>query len=256
MPPAFYYAVRVGHLPGIYDTWSECQQHIKGYPSAKFKKFASKDEAQTFIDTAESTSTSDKKRKNYTQTNDSNSNSPLKKKSKFAQKQERTEQAKIYALEVLSSISNDAIICYTDGSAAPTNPGPTGYGFVIQTAATAESRESTYKSSGFVGHGTNNIGELWGIIQCTNMLLELIESKKIDNIDTIYIFSDSKVSINGINYVHQVHANIELVAKARANIKQLQTIIKNIHLQYIPAHCGIPGNEEADRLAASGAGAS
>ncbi len=44
-----YYAVKEGRTIGIYNTWSECESEVKGYPGAKFKKFSSEKEAQDFI---------------------------------------------------------------------------------------------------------------------------------------------------------------------------------------------------------------
>jgi len=41
-----YYVVWVGLNPGIYDTWSECQAQIKGYPKATYKSFKSREEAE------------------------------------------------------------------------------------------------------------------------------------------------------------------------------------------------------------------
>ena len=32
-----YYAVKVGKTPGIYGTWSECEEQIKGFPGALYK---------------------------------------------------------------------------------------------------------------------------------------------------------------------------------------------------------------------------
>lgn len=34
-----FYVVWEGVKPGIYNTWAECQQNIKGYPKAKYKSF-------------------------------------------------------------------------------------------------------------------------------------------------------------------------------------------------------------------------
>lgn len=41
-----YYVVWVGATPGIYNSWSECQLQIKGYPGAKYKSFKSLSEAE------------------------------------------------------------------------------------------------------------------------------------------------------------------------------------------------------------------
>jgi len=41
-----YYVVWVGQKPGIYTTWGECQEQIKGYPKATYKSFKSKEAAE------------------------------------------------------------------------------------------------------------------------------------------------------------------------------------------------------------------
>ena len=44
-----FYAVKNGHNPGIYLTWPECQEQTKGFPNAKFKGFATLEEAETYF---------------------------------------------------------------------------------------------------------------------------------------------------------------------------------------------------------------
>lgn len=34
-----YYVVWAGYQPGVYDTWEECEQQVKGFAGAKFKAF-------------------------------------------------------------------------------------------------------------------------------------------------------------------------------------------------------------------------
>lgn len=41
-----YYTVWAGHIPGVYNSWDECQVQIKNFPGAKYKSFKSKDEAE------------------------------------------------------------------------------------------------------------------------------------------------------------------------------------------------------------------
>ena len=48
-PPKFY-AVRIGKEPGIYHTWAECLDQVRGFPKAAFKSFTSLTEAQAFVD--------------------------------------------------------------------------------------------------------------------------------------------------------------------------------------------------------------
>ena len=44
-----YYAVKVGRIPGIYLTWSDCEKQVKSYGGAKYKSFSSKSEAEDFL---------------------------------------------------------------------------------------------------------------------------------------------------------------------------------------------------------------
>ncbi|WP_018923404.1 ribonuclease H [Salsuginibacillus kocurii] len=41
-----YYVVWKGRQPGIYSTWKECEEQVKGYSGASFKSFPSKEEAE------------------------------------------------------------------------------------------------------------------------------------------------------------------------------------------------------------------
>lgn len=44
-----YYGVREGIVPGVYETWADCQEQIKGYSGAVYKKFKTREEASKFI---------------------------------------------------------------------------------------------------------------------------------------------------------------------------------------------------------------
>ncbi len=45
----YYYTVIEGYKPGVYYSWSECQEQTKGYPSPVFKKFSKKEDAFAFL---------------------------------------------------------------------------------------------------------------------------------------------------------------------------------------------------------------
>ena len=44
-----YYAVRVGKVPGIYQTWDECKKNVHGFPAAEYKSFMSIEEANAYM---------------------------------------------------------------------------------------------------------------------------------------------------------------------------------------------------------------
>jgi ribonuclease HI len=41
-----FYTVWEGHRPGVYDSWTKCQLQIKNYPQAKYKSFATREQAE------------------------------------------------------------------------------------------------------------------------------------------------------------------------------------------------------------------
>jgi len=51
-----YYAVRQGHVPGIYGTWGDCQKQTNGYSGAEFKSFNDEEEAKKYLSAESSTS--------------------------------------------------------------------------------------------------------------------------------------------------------------------------------------------------------
>lgn len=48
-----YYAVAAGRVPGIYETWADCETQVKGFPGALFKGFPDRDDAESFISNIE-----------------------------------------------------------------------------------------------------------------------------------------------------------------------------------------------------------
>jgi len=44
-----FYAVAKGKSVGIFSSWSECEQRVRGYKGAVYKKFSSRKEAEDFI---------------------------------------------------------------------------------------------------------------------------------------------------------------------------------------------------------------
>ena len=45
----YYYAVKNGKEPGIYKTWKDCEEQVKGHSGAIYKKFTTEKEAEDFI---------------------------------------------------------------------------------------------------------------------------------------------------------------------------------------------------------------
>ena len=48
-----FYAVKKGRQTGIFLTWAQCQEQVKGYPGAIFKSFPTKEEALAYLNNQE-----------------------------------------------------------------------------------------------------------------------------------------------------------------------------------------------------------
>ena len=59
--PKKYYAVRVGHKPGIYPDWKETEQQINGFRGAEFSSFRLKKDAQKYLQQKKKAMTEDAK---------------------------------------------------------------------------------------------------------------------------------------------------------------------------------------------------
>jgi len=119
-----YYVVWSGRTPGVYATWADCEQQVKGFEGAKYKGFASQAEAeQAFHESPEK----------Y-----------------IVRKAENTAKAKSLTKPVLPALAVDA--------ACSGNPGVMEF-----RGVTADNGTEVFHRGPFVC-GTNNIGEFLAIV--------------------------------------------------------------------------------------------
>lgn len=64
-PQLKFYAVRVGKAPGIYHSWPDCLEQVRGFPKAVFKSFTTLTDAESFLRNEESVTAAGKAAKFY-----------------------------------------------------------------------------------------------------------------------------------------------------------------------------------------------
>jgi ribonuclease HI len=157
----------------------------------------------------------------------------------------RTQQQRAncvaYATAMLARLPDTALSVFTDGSAAPTNPGPCGAG-----AAIRRGDHFVIDLSQPLGHGTNNIGELWAIGMGASYLTD--HPDLLANITAIHIFSDSRLITNALRGVAKYTSEPALLAMVLARLAALRAYAP-VSLHWLPGHVGVTGNEAADVLA-------
>lgn len=211
-----YYAVRIGRKPGIYTEWNECELQIKGYSGAQHASFSTLEEAENYM-AAETESEDDK------------------------QKQQDAEGLNSSIDSVISSLNDDEVIAFVDGSYNDKEK-KAGYGaIIIDNDGNKEQlyRAITEQLDGDYIKLRNIAPELDAVKQAVSWA---IKSKK----RKITIYHDLEGT--------EKWANGGFKAK-NPHTKRYATFItekrKVIEIDFVkvPAHSGISLNEEADQLA-------
>ena len=153
---------------------------------------------------------------------------------------------KLLAYEVIESYPEDIIHAYTDGSAVNAILNG-GCGAIIYTP----DQDDPVRISRPCGtHCHNYDAEIEAIQKTLNTLGRTFEDGTVEPTD-IVIFTDSQSAVEAVeNWKSEAARNVEKVVLTSDFISRLYGV--EITLQWIPAHCGVKGNEIADKLAKQG----
>jgi ribonuclease HI len=215
-----YYAVAAGRTTGIFTSWPIAKAQVEGFPGAIYKSFKTREQAEAFL------------------ADPVVGNGPKKTGSS------RKPQDK-------NPVGSDrdwpdgTIVVYTDGSAIG-NPGPGGYGVVIQKQPDGPAREL----SGGYGHTTNNRMEMTGVIKA----LQALQGTG----SPVVVHSDSRYVVDALTKGWA--AGWEKRGWKRSNgqpalnpdlWKQLLPLVQsmNVRFVWVRGHSGNPLNERCDELA-------
>lgn len=228
-----FYAVAVGRVPGIYNTWEECNKVVHGFPGARFKKFNGKDAAEAFIKDNKETMIPVP---SYT--------TIYNKRRKIA-----TSEADVDHF-VNTQITSDILVVYTDGACSDNGNVTLAKAGIGVWFGKDDKRNVSERLPGELQ--TNNRAEIYAAIRA----LEIINDPKVD----IEIRSDSKNLINSMtvwyhkwestNWKNGKILNRDLLERLLHMCKQRTGKIIWTH---VAGHSGEYGNEEADKLATRGA---
>lgn len=209
-----FYAVRIGKEPGIYESWSECEQQVKGFKSAEYKSFATVDEAEQYMHADNEVNVEKGKTKS----------------------DEEIDYDKI----ITSHLNDNRLVAFTDGGYSGKNK-ICGYGvYIIKPHETSPIEISDIVKTDRFIH-SNNIGpEVMAVISAFDWALS-------NGYDKITIFHDFK----GIGEwgVGNWNANSEIAIWFVKKINEKYKDLLDIKYIWVPGHKGIEFNEVADRLA-------
>ena len=150
----------------------------------------------------------------------------------------QSKLAKAAARELISNLSAETIVCYTDG-ACKGNPGPAGSGAYV---VFPDGRRFELAQS--LGRATNNIGELTAI----KMTLELLDTESVPADAPVALLTDSDYSSGVLVRGWKAKKNTELILGIRDQLAARP----GVTIHWIAGHVGLDGNERADTLANAG----
>ncbi|MFP6782591.1 MAG: ribonuclease H family protein [Gammaproteobacteria bacterium] len=222
-----YYVVWQGREPGVYAEWAECKAQVDRFPGAKYKSFATLEEAESALRGGVSLKISE-------------SAASSAKKKQSAAKSNKLSDTDIAAMSFDTKI-------YTDGGCDP-NPGRAGSGLAVYR----DGEVAALWYGLFEPAGTNNTAELNALNQA---LIIAHDERKGDR--SVAIFCDSKYAIKcitvwafgwrtrGWKKATGEIKNLELIKEMFARYEALPTGVQIFHVN---GHVGIEGNELADRM--------
>lgn len=220
------YAVFQGHQPGLFTSWDEAAEQVKGFKGAKYKSFPNQSEAVSWLREC-----------------------VLASKDPVAQNlidliKKQIETGNVPAKSKLAA-RDSRIIIHTDGGAAP-NPGVGGYGIVIQKGNHRKELSAGYELT------TNNRMEMLGVIVALQALKEPSE---------VLLHTDSKYVVDSITkrWVYgwmkrgwkksdgNRPENVDLWQRLLPLLKQHE-----VEFRWVKGHAGNTENERCDALVAEG----
>jgi caulimovirus viroplasmin len=209
-----FYAVRLGRTPGIYSTWTQTEEQVKGFSGAVYKAFSTEEEAVRYISCEE-----------------------IKENEKVS---DGTAVINNKIEQEINNLQDGEVIAFVDGSYSQDSDGKEKYSFGV-ILITKESECNLYKA--FVGktnmEARNIAGEIEGVKQA---VLWAIDNNK----QRIKIFYDYE----GIEKwaTKEWNANAKVSQEYSRFVDEKSKMI-NIEFEYVKAHNGIIYNEKADELA-------
>lgn len=278
-----FYAVRKGRKPGVYATWAECEEQVKGFGGAAYKKFGTREDALTFVRGDDGAANSSKSNKSSgatlkrpaaaldglsfayidTSTGDVVSKSDSSNGSTTSKRKSAEHEGSSVKKSRLPYPKSDipppvtpevrVIEVYTDGAASANGKGArakAGWGVYFPEF---DHISESCRLDG--SEQTNNRAELMAIIRA----IQLNPDPKAQ----LHIFTDSQYSINCLTDWQFKWRRNKWKRGANEDVKNKDLIRlcefeirKCAHrpiISYVKGHSSNKGNREADRLAVLGA---
>ena len=246
------YAVRHGRKTGIFHTWVDCETQVKNFPSAKFKKFKTINEAHNYLgDISPDHSLTQRTQTTQLPVESSKITDFFKSVASTKDQNQDQDKDKIQIKDIKPEGDQEMITVYTDGSCLGNGRSRAKAGIGVFFGFD----DSRNVSEPFRDNPTNQRAELAALIRA----LEVVGGTK-----RVTIYTDSRYSIDCVlKFSRGWIRNGWKTAKGEPVKNQdllkplLDLMRPGVSLIHIRAHTGRTdqhsiGNSQADRLAVEG----
>uniref|UniRef100_A0A1A8KCI6 Ribonuclease H1 n=1 Tax=Nothobranchius kuhntae TaxID=321403 RepID=A0A1A8KCI6_NOTKU len=272
----FYYSVRKGFKPGVYNSWDECKSQVEKFPAASFKKFASERDAWAFFRGEEPSAAPAGSREpipphspSVSPGADPNASLlpkrgpeplqyiPLGKKRCHSDESMELHPKRVKPSEDQTSqggdgftYMGDAVVVYTDGCCSANGQRGARAGIGVFWGH----NHPLNVAERLQGRQTNQRAEIQAACRA-------LEQARQNHVQKLVLYTDSKFTINGVTSWVKTWKLNGWRLKSGGNVTNQEDFMKldelNSELEvvwmHIPGHSGYRGNEEADRLSREGA---
>nr|XP_049612029.1 ribonuclease H1 isoform X1 [Syngnathus scovelli] len=279
----FFYAVRKGLQPGVYNSWDECKAQVDKFPAASYKKFASEKDAWAFVRGIQPSAVPQQpkavepdvyllpkrgpepleyiplgKKRRHVDEDEEEEEEKQQEETSVPSKRIKPNQSSssdnkdgFTYMDLLWCVrAGDAVVVYTDGCCSFNGRRGARAGIGVYWGP----QHPLNVAEPLQGRQTNQRAE----IKATCMALQQASDQKIKK---LLVYTDSMFTINGITkWVKNWKLNGWQLKSGgsvtnRDDFEELDRLCGQLEVvwMHIPGHAGYKGNEEADRLSREGA---
>ncbi|KAI1897351.1 hypothetical protein AGOR_G00082420 [Albula goreensis] len=266
----FFYAVKIGARPGVYNTWDECKSQVSKFPCATYKKFASEEDAWAFVRSKSAAEPSASATEGGSCVPGPPRFAPegiplfplgKKRPPGDCDEVDHGKRLKCTDEDPLKACSEevgndrftymgDAVVVYTDGCCTGNGRAGARAGIGVYWGPD----HPMNVSDRLEGRQTNQRAEIQAACKA-------LEQAKDKNFKKLVLYTDSMFTINGITSwvkTWKVNGWKRKSGGPITNRDDFQKLDKlngelDVKWLHIPGHVGYKGNEEADRLSREGA---
>ncbi|XP_051167907.1 ribonuclease H1-like [Leptopilina boulardi] len=253
-----YYAVAIGRIPGIYDTWDECKEQVHQFSGPKFKKFNTRQEANDFVNAYGNSSKNTNKNSYYKRDVPSTSVKRPFEPNLYENREEKRRKTDSINYASSSKIEthglekdeNGFVNVYTDGACSQNGKRKARAGIGVWFS----DDHPLNVSRAVVGRQTNNMAEIQAVTIAARQAQKAGIKKLKINTDSQFLINCKTKWMKSWKAKGWKTAdgrpviNKEELLEMEAAIAPLQ-----VSWNHVRGHRGIYGNEMADKLAREGA---